>query len=102
MKFRRADETDAAADLHRRAGALVPGYHTSLHTPAEFAALYRDRVFVDGPVWGVCVGAQLLGFVALLRGWIDHLYVEPARRGEGIGSALVALAHPIAADNSGL
>ena len=88
----RADETDAAADLHRRAGALIPGYDTSLHTPAEFAVLYRDHVFVDGPVWGAFAGSNLLGLVALLPGWIDHLYVEPARHGEGIGSALVQLA----------
>ncbi len=88
----RAGETDAAADLHRRAGALIPGYDTSLHTAAEFAALYRDRVFPAGPVWGAFDGDRLLGFVALLPGWIDHLYVEPARHGEGIGGGLVRLA----------
>lgn len=88
----RLEEFDAAADLHRRAGALIPGYDTSLHTPDEFRVLYRDRVLVDGPVWGAFEGCDLLGFVALLPGWIDHLYVEPARQGEGIGSALVRLA----------
>ena len=87
-----ADETLAAADLHRRAGTLIPGYDTSLHTPAEFAQLYRDRVFRDGPLWGAFEGSQLLGHLALLPGWIDHLYVEPARHGQGIGSALVKLA----------
>ena len=88
----RADEADAAADLHRRAGALIPGYDTSRHTLAEFIALYRDRVFPAGPVWGAFAGDDLLGFVALLPGWIDHLYVEPAQHGQGIGSALVLLA----------
>lgn len=87
-----ANEAAVAADLHRRAGALIPGYDTSLHTPAEFVALYRDRVFPTGPVWGAFDGSLLVGFVALLPGWIDHFYVEPARHGEGIGSALVALA----------
>ncbi len=87
-----AGESAVAADLHRRAGALIPGYDTSLHTAAEFATLYRDRVFPGGPVWGAFEGENLLGFVALLPGWIDHLYVEPARHGEGIGSALVLLA----------
>lgn len=86
------DETDAAANLHRRAGALIPGYDTSRHTPAEFAELYRDRVFDEGPIWGAFDGDSLLGFVALLPGWIDHLYVEPSRHGEGIGSGLVRLA----------
>jgi len=86
------DQTAAAADLHRRAGALIPGYNTSRHTPAEFAALYRDRVFPAGLIWGAFEGDRLLGFVALLPGWIDHLYVEPARHGGGIGEALVCLA----------
>lgn len=94
MIFRllRRDETAAAADLHRRAGALIPGYDTSCHTPDKFVALYRDMVFDAGPLWGAFDGDRLLGFVALLPGWIDHLYVEPARHGEGIGSALVRLA----------
>ena len=52
-----ANEAAVAADLHRRAGALIPGYDTSLHTPAEFVALYRDRVFPTGPVWGAFDGS---------------------------------------------
>ena len=82
----------AAADLHRRAGALIPGYDTSLHTPEEGVAFYRDRVIPGGPVWGMFDGERLCGHVALLPGWIDHLYVEPALHGRGIGSALVRLA----------
>ena len=88
----RPDEAAAAADLHRRAGALIPGYDTSLHSETEFVALYRDRVMVDGPVWGAFEGDMLCGHVALLPGWIDHLYVEPLLHGRGIGSALVQLA----------
>lgn len=88
----RQDETNAAADLHRRAVALIPGYDTSLHTPTEFAALYRERISVDSALWGAFDRGRLLGHVALLTGWVDHLYVEPARHGEGIGSALVRLA----------
>nr|WP_310524370.1 GNAT family N-acetyltransferase [Polymorphobacter sp.] len=82
----------AAADLHRIAGALIPGYDTSLHSADEFHALYRDKVIVEGPVWGGFDGDLLLGFVALLPGWIDHLYVDPGVHGRGIGSALVAIA----------
>ncbi len=88
----RRDETDFAADLHRRAGALIPGYDTGRHPPAAFAALYRERVFAAGPLWGAFDRRSLVGHVALLPGWIDQLYVEPARHGEGIGSTLVRLA----------
>lgn len=85
-------ETDQAAALHRRAGATIPGYDTSLHTPEEDRAFYRDRVFAAGPIWGAFDGNVLVGHMALTPGWIDHLYVEPARHGEGIGRRLVAIA----------
>ena len=85
-------EGAAAAELHRRAGALIPGYDTTLHSVEEFAEFYRDRVMVDGPVWGAFEGDLLRGHVALLPGWIDHLYVDPDVHGQGIGSALVRLA----------
>jgi len=88
----RPDEGTAAADLHRRGGALIPGYDTSLHTAEDYVVFYRDKVMVDGPVWGAFEGDVLRGHVALLPGWIDHLYVDPDCHGRGIGSALVRLA----------
>ena len=85
-------EAEAAADLNRRAGALIPGYDTSLHSPAEFIVFYCDHVLPAGPVLGMFDGERLRGHVALLPGWIDHLYVDPDVHGRGIGSALVRLA----------
>lgn len=94
IKYRRllAIEANVAADLHRLAGALIPGYDTSLHSQAEFHALYTEKVMIDGPVWGGFEAGQLRGFVALQPGWIDHLYVDQAHHRRGIGSALVKLA----------
>lgn len=43
-------------------------------------------------VWGAFAGEELLGFTALLPGWIDHLYVAPKHQRQGIGGALVKLA----------
>lgn len=88
----RPDEGPAAADLHRRGGALIPGYDTTLHTAEEYVVFYRDRVMVDGPVWGAFEGEVLRGHIALLPGWIEHLYVDPDFQRLGIGSALVRLA----------
>lgn len=92
LRLLKRDEGAIAAQLHRRAGALIPGYDTSLHSEEEFHIFYRDKVMMDGPVWGAFDGNQLRGHVALLPGWIDHLYVDPAFHGLGIGSSLVKLA----------
>ena len=82
---------DAAAEIHRAAGALIPGYDTSLHSAAEFRAFYRDDVMRKDKLWGAFEGEALRGFIALRPGWIDHLYVEPAMHRLGIGSLLVRL-----------
>lgn len=92
LRLLTSDESPAAADLHRRGGALIPGYDTSLHTAEEYVVFYREKVMIDGPVWGAFDGEVLRGHVALLPGWIDHLYVDPDVHGRGIGSALVRLA----------
>lgn len=86
------DEASAAADLHRRAGALIPGYDTSLHSPEEYQTFYQDDVMTKGPVWGAFEEDILRGHIALLPGWIDHLYVDPDHHRKGIGKALVRLA----------
>ena len=86
------DQAAPAGDLHRRAGAMIPGYDTSLHSAEEFIALYRDEVIPAGSAWGAFEAQELRGFVALLPGWIDHLYVETAYQSQGVGSALVCLA----------
>jgi ribosomal protein S18 acetylase RimI-like enzyme len=94
LEYRRLEpqHVDAAADLHRIAGALIPGYDTTLHTPEEYRAFYATQVLAEGPVWGAFEGDVLRGHVALAPGWINHLYVEPALHGRGIGGALVQIA----------
>lgn len=92
LRLLEANEAGLAGEIHRLAGALIPGYDTTLHTPEEFAELYRQDVFPAGPLWGAFVDTKLVGHIALLPGWIDHLYVLPEWHGLGIGSALVKLA----------
>ena len=87
-----AEDAHAAAEIHREAGALIPGYDTSLHSPAEFDAFYRDEVMQKDELWGAFEGKTLVGFIALLPGWIDHLYVAPIIHRKGIGTSLVQLA----------
>jgi ribosomal protein S18 acetylase RimI-like enzyme len=80
------------ARLHRESGALIPGYDTSLHSRDEDLEFHRTKVLVENAVWGAFEGEDLVGFIALQPGWIDHLYVRPDRLRCGIGSQLMVFA----------
>ncbi len=87
----RREETDAAARQHRVAGAMIPGFDPSLHSFEETCEFYRG-VFAKGPIWGAFDGDVLIGHLALEPGWIEHLYVDPARHKQGVGRSLLDLA----------
>jgi ribosomal protein S18 acetylase RimI-like enzyme len=86
------EEASAAADIHRRAGASIPDYDTSLHSREEYVQFYEEQVLRDCTVLGAFDDGILLGLIATRDGWIDHLYIEPGRQGQGIGGALVGMA----------
>ena len=92
LRLLSSNDAAASARLHREAGALIPGYDTSLHTPEEGVVFHRDTVIPGGDAWGAFASGRLLGFIALLPGWIDHLYVQPDLHRRGIGSKLVQFA----------
>ena len=85
------DDMDEAARVHRAAFDDRLPWLAGLHTPEEDRAYYRNQVFAQCEVWGAIDGG-LIGFIAFRRGWIDQLYVLPARQGQGIGDALLTIA----------
>jgi putative acetyltransferase len=86
------DHADAAAAIHRRAVATIPGYPVDLHNADAFRALYRETVLTNCLVWGAFEGGLLQGHIAMRPGWIDHLYVDPDTHSRGIGTGLLRLA----------
>lgn len=86
-----AEHASAASDVHRRATGLIPGYNTSLHSVEEYRAFYHDDVMQKDELWGAFEDNVLQGFIALLPGWIDHLYVDPSLCRRGIGTSLLEL-----------
>lgn len=94
--LRRAVPVDAPAiaALFRRVRRACLPYLPDLHTPAEDLAFFAGRVLPEQAVWVAEDEAGLLGFAAVTPGWLNHLYVEPAAHGGGVGSALLAAAAP--------
>ncbi len=83
----RADESDMIARLYRLTAErewpfLFP------HTPQEDRAFFRTA-FESGVVWAASRHDVIVGFCALRRGWIDHLFVAHAHQGRGVGQALL-------------
>jgi putative acetyltransferase len=88
--FRRAGPADAPAiaELFRRVRAAKLPYLPVLHTPAEDVAFFGGHVMETCTVL-VAEAGGIVGFIAYREGWIDHLYVDAAFHGKGIGSALL-------------
>ena len=93
MRLRRAtvadaDEIAALFSESRRLLTFLP----ELHDRQE------DHAYIGGHVLGtmrVTVAedeAGIAGFMAESEGWIEHLYLAPQRRRDGIGSMLIAAA----------
>jgi GNAT superfamily N-acetyltransferase len=75
-------------------------YLPRLHSPAEDVAFFSDQVLPNSRVTVAAVDDVIVGFSAVKDGWLDHLYVAPARQGAGIGEMLLERAQT--ADPSGL
>ncbi len=83
-----ASDAEAVAGLFRRSRALL-AFLPELHSAAEDLQFVRDRLIARQRVTLAEYEGSLAGFVAETPGWIEHLYLEPDRRGMGIGSALL-------------
>ena len=93
VPIRRAqpEDADAVAVFYRRvAGAEWPFLYP--HTPEEDRAFFK-KALDDSAVWiATTEDGGIAGFCAARRGWIDHLFVDHHRHGQGIGRALLAQA----------
>jgi GNAT superfamily N-acetyltransferase len=55
-------------------------------------AYFASHIVVDCELWVAEQDGALAGILVLEGEFVDHLYVEPALTGRGIGSALLAVA----------
>ena len=87
--FRRAEveESDVVALLYRRTAKAAWNFLFP-HSPEEDRAFFRQS-FARGTVWVAVEDGVVVGFCAMRRGWIDHLFVAPERQGRGMGQRLL-------------
>jgi len=83
-------DAEAVARLFRAVRRACLPYLPELHTPEEDLGFFRERVFAESEVW-VAEAEAIEGFIAFRSGWVDHLYVDPARQRQGLGKALLAI-----------
>lgn len=91
ITLRPATEADAAEiaalfAVSRRLLTFLP----DLHTVEEDRIYVRDKVLRDFRVTVAQRDGAIVGFMAELEGWIEHLYIDPAQLRSGIGSVLIA------------
>lgn len=85
-----ADEAPVVAELYLRARkAAVPAIPPSVHDDDDVRGWVRDVLVPTGGVWLAVEGDDVVGFLALAPGWVEHLYLDPDRTGEGIGTRLL-------------
>jgi ribosomal protein S18 acetylase RimI-like enzyme len=98
MEIRPLERRDQAA-LEEFLGRIPEGDRTFFKEPIDDGAVIATWLESGGDRWLAVAEGQVLGYVAVLplHGWSSHvgeirLIVDPAHRGEGVGSALAQYA----------
>jgi ribosomal protein S18 acetylase RimI-like enzyme len=85
----RPDESSAVADIIIRARQAAMPQVAATKSAAEMYRWVEEDVFARKRVLVASDEDSVLGFAALYQGWLDHLYVDPAAQGRGVGRALL-------------
>lgn len=90
IALRLAVEADAAeiATLFATSRRLLT-FLPDLHTVEEDRVFVRDHVLRDYRVTVAERDGAIVGFMAELEGWIEHLYIDAAHLRSGVGSVLI-------------
>jgi GNAT superfamily N-acetyltransferase len=81
------DDAEAIAGLFERSRATLT-FLPALHTLEEHRAFF-SRLVAEEEMWVAEADGAVAAFLVLGERTLDHLYVEPARTGSGLGTALL-------------
>jgi GNAT superfamily N-acetyltransferase len=83
------DASAVAALLLRARTAAVPAIPPLVHDDDDVRRWVREHLLPTCEVWLAVDDEAIVGVVALDGGWVDQLYLEPTRTGQGLGAALL-------------
>jgi GNAT superfamily N-acetyltransferase len=92
----RVEESDAIAELYfrvRQQALAARSIPAAVHSLDELRVWVRDHLFGEQEVWVAEAEGGVVGFMVLGRpDWLEHLYIDEAATGAGLGSRFVELA----------
>ena len=88
VRLARPEERQALEDLMRGASLALEAYREQLQAHPEVIELPAEQI-ASGDVFVAELDGRIAGFVALVGGEIDGLFVEPDLWRRGIGAVLV-------------
>jgi len=95
IAIRRATGADAAAivRIHLSTRATAMPWLAAVHTDEETHWWVEHVMLVNDEVWvAEADGRTVIGFAGIAPGWLEHLYIDPAFQGTGVGRRLLDLA----------
>jgi 8-oxo-dGTP pyrophosphatase MutT (NUDIX family) len=94
IKPAQPSDAPAIAEVYLRSFAYAyrNGVVRMAHTAAEVRTWISEVLCATSSVWVATSAGVVVGYIATRPGCIEHLYVDPAFLGNGIGSALLVSA----------
>lgn len=87
-----SDDAPAIAAILRACFRVSLPFLPELHTAEQDLAYVSGKLLVEDAVWVAEIDGAVAGYVGFRPDWIDHLYIQPGRQGQGIGPTLLAKA----------
>lgn len=99
MRHRTARDADSArvAEVYLASRKTYLSYAPLAHSDEDVRRWVRNTLIPTGSVTVALQGNGVVGMMATsiddqVRGWVDHLYLQPSSVGQGIGSELLSRA----------
>jgi GNAT superfamily N-acetyltransferase len=94
------DDMPALARLHRHTVKTSLPFLPTLHSPEEEAWWFAESLFPANEIWLAEDASGPAGYIAFRPGFIEHLFIDPARQNGGLGLALLEKAKEVYAELS--